>query len=81
MNSLSPTGEVDPLETKFEKSPHWHFKPDNVVLQAKNGKGTLQHNSSASSLLPKDLSPSNKQKQQNIDQTEVYEDDFIEPSH
>jgi hypothetical protein len=62
MNSLSPTGEVDPLETKFEKSPHWHFKPDNVVLQAKNGKGTLQHNSSASSLLPKDLSPTNKQK-------------------
>lgn len=32
MNSLSPTGEVDPLETKFEKSPHWHFKPDNTVL-------------------------------------------------
>lgn len=37
----SPTGEVDPLETKFEKSPHWHFKADNVVLQAKNVKGNL----------------------------------------
>ena len=68
----SPTGEVDPLETKFEKSPHWHFKADNVVLQAKNVKGNLQSNSSATSLLPKDPSPANKHKSPNLDPPEEF---------
>ncbi len=56
---MSPTGtgQVDPLDEKFEKSPYWQYKEDNVVvMQAKNnvkgavGGGQMQLNSSAKSL-------------------------------
>jgi hypothetical protein len=43
------------LESKFEKSPHWHFKEENIVLlQAKNIKA--QQNLSANSFMEAEAS-------------------------